>query len=340
MLGIFFTTLLRFRVISRMIFPLYIQRNMQNIILFYGEDQFKAEQELMRWQSNFSSKYGSENIEKPIETSLTELLNNAQQTSIFSEKRLIIVSGLLSKSNETEVQNFLANLNTIPENTIIIFIEQKKFDERKKVSKELLKNLTVKKFPLPTKQTLDHWIIDHAKANNKELSAKLIKFFHSEFSDHPELLNQELLKIYQFAGPENTFIDLELVANLISKPGHTNAFALTDLIGSKNPVKIKLTINELNQQGEDFTRLFYLIANHLRNLKITQTCHGNFSEFPELKLHPFVQQKLKIQAKSINHNQLNKILQEALRIDHGIKTGIYHTKELPSLIEKILTFVN
>lgn len=133
----------------------------ENIVLFTGDDNARLDKALAAWAQAFAQKHGEENIQdldfgtfvgdaSAWSTALAEMLT----PSLFASKRLVVLhhfpyEGTRKPSEETEQmeQRFLALLEQIPEEVVILLVSRRP-DKRRAAYKKLISSVRLKEFYL------------------------------------------------------------------------------------------------------------------------------------------------------------------------------------------------
>lgn len=312
-----------------------------NIILFFGENQVAAKQALRNWQQSFTKKHGEYNITE-VSTSQDQqkIISSLLTTSLFGENRLFIIQDFFHQQSPEQSIKLINKLPQIPESNIVVFFESHSLDKRKKASKELLKVVTKKEFPLKDKYNLPQYIASLAQSHEKTIDRQLEHKLAVMFLNHQNRLPQEIKKLATYVDSDQiTTDDLNQVGSI---PGSTSVFALTDSLQS--PLKTRIfTLNKLWQQGEDLLKLTYLLLNQIRLLIITHNLDGQISGLKSYKIHPYVQKKLKTSYHRFQLKDLEKIQTQLSQIDIDLKQGRLsysktNTREILNRLEQALSF--
>lgn len=123
------------------------------IYFFTGNNDYQIRDEVGKWKEKFLSKYGDFNlfhIKDIASTSKNYLAEALLSQSFFSDKKLIIIEGYPSSSQDKETSEeidtfFMDQLKTFPEENIILFVSASP-DKRTKIYKELISIAEVRDF--------------------------------------------------------------------------------------------------------------------------------------------------------------------------------------------------
>ncbi len=108
-----------------------------------------------------------------------------------------------------------------------------------------------------------------------------------------------------------------------------NVFRLTDALAKKNKKKALEALYIALDNGEKPTELLGLLAWQIRNLLRFKS---NPDKSSDLKLHPFVLEKIRESARFFSIDELNAILSKIIDLDLAFKTSDLNEKTALSLL--------
>ncbi|PIZ74565.1 DNA polymerase III subunit delta [Candidatus Peregrinibacteria bacterium CG_4_9_14_0_2_um_filter_41_14] len=311
-----------------------------NIFIFSGSNQQDAKTEINKWQQSFKAKHNEINLEV-FDTNITtsQIIQSSHTMPFLGERRLIIVHDFFSTAKKEELEALVSKVAETPDTTILVFFETTPLDKRLKTSKDLLKIATVKDFPILHKNNIPKWIINKAAQFDQTIDYHLATELGHQFSQNPERLDTEITKLCTYNA--QTEITKEAIQAINTLPFHDSIFDLTDALTSTNKQNKLTILHNLYHRGEDLIRLLYMLINQIRLLTITHLVNSNFDKVAELKIHPFVQQKLKQQSRNITLPKLQQIYARLQYLDEAIKTGKIKTtkgnqQEILFALERLL----
>ncbi|MBQ9318905.1 MAG: DNA polymerase III subunit delta [Bacilli bacterium] len=200
------------------------------------------------------------------EVALKNIIEDANTTSLFADKKLIIVDNsyifirTMKKVIEQDTDILVQYLNNSNPDTILIFIiNNDKIDSIKKICKIMKEKGSIKEFNTPT--NLNSYIanlFDEYKIDNNDISF-LIKRVGSDLN----ILNQEVnkLKTYKI---DDKVITKEDIINLTKQTIDTNIFTFIDNIITKNKTDALNTYQELLKLNEEPIKIIIMLANKFR----------------------------------------------------------------------------
>lgn len=311
------------------------------LIFICGEDSFRSKQKLKALRQKFAEKIDNSQININTldgEKLDAESFKQAMASGGFLvKKRMVIIENLIEKNkNKQEVKNILNlakkhNVDLTQENIIIFWeafgsVSADKY-RGKKLSGPLLKYLkTIKysyEFPLLPKNKIIAWI--KKRINIDDDAASLITEF---VGNDLWRMDNEINKLKAYKNNQNiTIADVKLLAE---EKFDQKIFDLTDAAANKNR---KLFIKLINEFLQADAEPIYILTFLIRQFKMMIRAKDLLNRNPaanlalEIKIHPFVAQKLRTQTANYSINEMKNIYRKLLKIDIKLKQG-YFSPEL------------
>ena len=311
------------------------------IIFICGEDTFRSKQKLKALRQKFTEEIDGSQINIDVldgEKLDSETFKQAMASGGFLvKKRMAIIENFIEKNkNKQEIKEILdlakkQSVDSIQENIIIFWealgsISADKY-RGKKLSGPLLKYLkTIKysyEFPLLSKNELLAWVKNRVSIGD-DAANLLVEFIGSDLWR----MNNEINKLKAYKNNQNlTIADVKLLAE---EKFDQKIFDLTDAAANKNRKQfIKLADEYLSSDVEPAYILTFLI----RQFRMMARAKSLLGKNPtvnlalEIKIHPFVAQKLKTQISNYSIAEIKNIYRKLLKIDIKLKQG-YFSPEL------------
>ena len=236
------------------------------IYLLYGEEQLFINNELNKIISDNDiddvniSRYNLE------EVLLKDILDDANTTSLFGDKKLIIIdnSYIFIRTTKKVIEqdtdiliNYINNPN--PDTILIFIINNDKIDSVKKICKLIKEKGSIKEFNTPTNiNSYVSKLFDDYKIDNNSINL-LIKRVGTNLN----ILKEEVdkLKIYKI---DDKAITREDIINLTNKNIDTNIFTFIDNIINKNKNDALNTYREMLKLNEEPIKIIIMLANKFR----------------------------------------------------------------------------
>lgn len=328
---------------------------MKENIFFWTGENFLIDEKIFQWKKIFLEKHWEMNYEKISfpETSFQEILTSITSAPFLAEKRLVIVRWLpyssdikeREKFSDDQLDTFLATLEKIQEDTIIVFTCWKA-DKRTKIFKWIQKIVKTEEFKHPDKK-LKSWVEEFCERKKINISSVNISYLLDlTWSDLYNIVN-ELKKLKNYVGTfgktsthENEITKKEIDKNILDN-SEVNIFKITALISSWDSKKAYLELQNLMRAGEEMHYIFNLL---IRQFRLLLACFdlkdlSSFEIWKTLWIAPFAASSLKNQVWNFSLEQLLEKNKKCYEIDKWIKTWKIPSDEILALnIEKELIF--
>lgn len=156
----------------------------------------------------------------------------------------------------------------------------------------------------------------------KEIGKVELRYFINRVDNNLDIIRSEISKLVNYT--EGREIKREHIDALIPNKSDDDIFDLIDCISEKRPEKAITLMNELVYKGENLNKLLTLIEGQFRKLYevriqsekrySVQVISGN------LKLHPFVVEKLMKQSRKFTIRQLEECMRLSLNTEKRMKS--------------------
>lgn len=256
---------------------------------------------------------------------LEEIIEDASYTSLFNDKKVIVVSNSYFLKDTLDTSVLEKYINSINELTFLVFVlNDETIDNKKKIVKLLKEKCVVKEFNKLSNYKLESLISDKFKEENYKIELNAINELISRCNGDYSLITSEIekLKLYKL---DTKKIDLEDIYKVINRNIEDDIFKLTDAIAEKNRIKIFNIYNDLIENGEDPTYLIGIIASQFRIYKqvrdLIKIDYNETSIDKKLGIHPY---RVKLAREKINYfteEKVNDILTNLYKLDYEIKSG-------------------
>ncbi|HHY71161.1 MAG TPA: DNA polymerase III subunit delta [Thermoanaerobacterales bacterium] len=303
---------------------------MKNPILFFGEEKLLIQEEISKLKQKIISAHLETVNFIPLDGKTVnekDILNACHIVPMMAAKKLVLVydarffeSGKSRQEDLKKQDNFLNELEMIPEYTYLIFTTLK-VDKRRKIFKVIKSKGTVREFKTLSLKDKALWVQQRIGLYGKSMDLRTA-YFIAEFTGDLYQTDNELKKVATYLG-EKQKIEQKDLADIFYKSLEGNIFKMMDFIGMKNPIGAVKIINHLMEQGEKGIVILYMISKHMMNLLTVKTMQGlTFQEIKEKSgLHPFVLRKALKQSKNFTVDELKRCLKLCQELDTDVKKG-------------------
>ena len=247
---------------------------------------------------------------------------HVRNTRLFSAAKNVHAEEKLPKKDE----EFLHFLQTIPEQTVILFVSYDKVDKRRKVFKQALEQgAVIEALPLKGRE-LKNWLEKRIAELGQSIRPDALEHILTtvSFMTHASLsyLDQELTKIALYVGERKVITNDDVHALLATVP-EVSVFTMVEAMSQKNAHLALAVLEEQTATGQAGLRLLALLARQIRHLyqtkvMIEEGC-GSKEIGSHLKLPPFVTDKLIKQSRAFNVMQLKNALGLLNQADQNLK---------------------
>ncbi|MEW5868101.1 MAG: DNA polymerase III subunit delta [Chloroflexota bacterium] len=266
---------------------------------------------------------------------LEGLLSVAGAMPFLAKRRVVVLSYPLARLNSAPArQKFLELLEKIPPTTALVLVEYSLLtDERdrrqgkihwlEKWAEGAGERVLVKAFPLPKGALLGRWIQEQARRAGGQFTPQAADLLGSLVGGDPRLADQEIQKLLAYVNYQRA-VDIDDVETLTADVGQGDIFAMVDALGNQDGRKALGMYHRLLEQ-QDPISIFGMVVRQFRLLLLAREVldgGGNKADvIRELKIHPFVADKLLGQVRRFDLHTLEMIYHRLLDLDEAIKTG-------------------
>lgn len=266
--------------------------------------------------------------------SAAEVLASARAIPFLSDKRLVIVDGMLTwlarrgagKTGKVQLDLLCEQLPTLPDWARVVFIEPETLPEKHPIL-ELVRTTRggfQKLFEAPRDATA--WIENQARTvYGATIETSAARALAAVIEHDLRAADSELAKLAAYVNGERpiTEADVSLLTAYAAEP---DVFVMVDALGRRDSAAALRLLHRL-LAGDDPLRLFGMIVRQFRLLILAREyLNTGGSAQPRdmskaIGVHPYVAEKLAGQVRQFTLDQLESIYHSLLEADVGIKTG-------------------
>jgi DNA polymerase-3 subunit delta len=315
--------------------------------IFHGEDEFSRTEQVGKFRAQLGDPQFSDLNTLTFDgrkVTLGELQHACDAVPFLSDKRLVIVEGMLARfeprrksagpegeSNAEEADPALAMelkayLARLPEKTRLVFVETKTLAKNNPILKYAAddqKNAHVKAFEEPPARDLPGWIRARVKAKGGTFESGAVEELALHVGADLRLLDNEIDKLMLYRNGHS--IRVTDVRTLVASVHESDVFALVDALGHREAgAALKLLHAQIDHNAAPGYLLSMIVRQFRLLLQIKDLgARGKTLDAAreQLKLHPYVAEKTWKQALNFTMPQLQAIYQRLLDTDVAIKTG-------------------
>lgn len=185
-----------------------------------------------------------------------------------------------------------------PVDTTVLILMGSRIDKRKKYFKILMDQSVNVEFKRPFENQIAGWVRHICKAHNLTISDEAVQLVHRLVGNHLMEIEGEVKKLVDFLG-SRTHIEIEDVAQCVSKKREENVFELAETIARGDKVESLIHLVKLLEQGQSEIGIVAMIARHIRILLMIKQGQemgmagqklAAFAQVPAYYLHDYVNQ--------------------------------------------------
>ncbi|HUV81388.1 MAG TPA: DNA polymerase III subunit delta [Patescibacteria group bacterium] len=296
------------------------------LIFLYGPDTYRSKRKLSEIIEEYKKVHRiglSLVFFEGGDLKLASLKEAIRQTSIFDEKKLLVISNV--SANQDFKEKFLKNSEFFESlKDTVLFYEEDEIPAKDKFFAFLKNKAKAQNFQFLQGENLKKWIRQELAGFKAEISPEaLTKLVDSVGSDLWRLSN-EINKLVSFRKKERK-VNLEDVELLVKPKIETAIFKTIDAIAQKDKKQALLLIHRHLKKGDSPLYLLSMINFQFRNLLVVKDLMERRQPYGAIlkavKLHPFVVKKSYYQAQKFTLAELKKIYRKIFQADLDIKTG-------------------
>ncbi|MCD3195386.1 DNA polymerase III subunit delta [Clostridium botulinum C] len=274
---------------------------------------------------------------------MESIINACETLPLMSEKRVVVIyranflRDKVDKSAEKVFNALKKYIKDLPEDCVLIMYYIFENDREKESSKlkKIDKDATVVKFSKLKGMALQKRVAEIFKRKNKNITRADLALFCNTIENNMDIIENEVEKLCCYTiGRDITTKD---ISNVIIGKNDNDIFNLVDFVSQKKPQNSLDILNELVFKGESVTGILRMIQRQFKlifDIKLSIEKGMNKDEISkELRLHPFICEKMMLQSKKFSISQLEKIFKLCIDTEKTLKSSSVNPKtELELLI--------
>jgi DNA polymerase-3 subunit delta len=308
--------------------------------VFHGADEFTRAETLADFQRRLGPPdtvdLNTTRLEGATLT-LAELRHACDAIPFLAEKRLVVVTGLLTRltarkdrelsATQKEVLAALADyLPGLPPTTRLVFVEDRPLPAAHPILQLAEREGWgyVKQFDPPRARDVPRWIEKRARQHAGQIEPQAAAHLAAVVGTDLRLLDQEIAKLVTYAAAERPITAAD-VDQVVPYAQAAVVFDLVDALGRRDGRTAAQTLHRLLDAGEHPLGLLGMIARQFRLLIQAKELKDEGATPRDvaqaLRLHPFPARKLYHQATHFTAAQLEAVHRHLLDADVAIKSG-------------------
>ncbi len=306
------------------------KKQVYNLYLFYGEEEYVKEQALFQLTKTVVSQDMAALNHQVVDGSTVtadDIIYACETLPFMAEKRLVVVKdlpallGAKTSFDENKLKSYLCRL---PSTTCLVFYCTGQINKRKSLYNGIQKSGLVVEFQLLKQNEISGWVVNNLRRTGKQISASALRHFINIAGNRLEKIHTELNKLLDYTG-DNKYITEEDIDMVVSPSVEYTIFQLVEAVGTMNVEQALYYFDRLLSDGENIFSILIMISRHIR---IIFQCKGLSDKgltadaiARKIDAHPYTVKKCLQQSRYFTTNKLKTAMDECLKTDYGIKSG-------------------
>ncbi len=317
------------------------------IRVLFGEDNFSITQALNDIRKSLGSpdlRDANTTVLQGVETSLEQLSAACDTIPFLSEKRLVVMEGLLhsveprrrrgrgqqtafkeENSRIAQWKGLADYLNGVPDTTELVFLEgalRKDNPLLRRLSR--VATVIVKGFPRLDNEPLRQWIRESVAKRGCNMDPRAVRYLADIVGGNLWIMDSEVEKLCLYTVDKE--IREEDIRAIVAPAREANIFAAVDaVIEGRSALAVDL-LHRLMQSGAAVSYILVMLARQLRLLMLAKEMKAHKLREDEIGRRlgisaPFVLKKTLEQERKFTFQRLRQIHARLLETDLGIKRG-------------------
>lgn len=307
------------------------------VYIFHGDDSFTIHAHIQTMiaqmgdaslaELNITRLDGGQAVDEALYSSTNAL-------PFLAERRLVILTNPFTRMNtDAARKRFLALLDGLPESTALVLVVQDTFERKswKRMTDAHFVRRWVKAVgpramyvlcQLPSQGEMPNWIRKEVRQAKGQIQPAAAKALADHVGNDTQVASLEIDKLLTFVDFQRA-IEVQDVEELTAQRGQADVFGMVDAMAMGNTRQALHVLHQLLEAQEPLG-LFGMITRQFRQLiqarEIMDEGRGG-QVAAEMRLLPFVADKLAEQASRFDMTQLEDIYHRLLRLDEALKTS-------------------
>jgi DNA polymerase III subunit delta len=295
------------------------------IYFIYGEDSYRSRQKLNEIIFGYKAvhKSGLNLIYIDAkESSFKDFLSQFKITSMFAEKKLIILKNVFGSAKFSE--DFLENIKALEDlKDIVVVFEGGSADQRTKLFKALQKYAKCQEFGCLSPAALQKWILQEFEKKSAKINPDALNLLASFVKNDLWRASNEINKLSNYR--KNSCVRKEDIELQVRPSIENDIFLTIEALASKNKKQALQLFHKHIDNGDNALYLLTMVAYQFRNLLVIKELAEKGNPYATIAkksgLHPFVVQKTYHLCSQFSLPELKKIYLKIFQADSDIKSG-------------------
>ena len=314
------------------------------LYILSGQDDFSVYQALERIKSDIGDRESLEintNTLDGQQVTIEQLTTTCETVPFLTEKRLVIIRGLLARfeqkgrgnrqkrnnqnSKDDDYKPFSTRILYMPDSTVLVLIEDT-ISAGNPLYKELTPAATVRSFPLLKDTALRDWVQKRVVEEGGDISPRAANLLTRLVGSNLWVMSSEINKLILYVSGRS--IEEEDVRALV---GYTQQFSVFNMVDAILEFKSELAgqlLQQLLQKGAAPVYLLTMLTRQVRMIVVAKELSRQRMSKTEIQYKlgttfEYVVRKTLEQAARYSIPRLKEVYHRILEADISIKTGKY-----------------
>jgi DNA polymerase-3 subunit delta len=308
------------------------------IYVLHGDDEFAIAQFLAEMETRLGDPATAAMNTTRLDgrtANLDDLPSVTNAMPFLASRRLVVLTNPLARLRDSAAQKkFLDQLERIPPTTALVLVEYKPLtEEREKKKGEFhwlevwaearTDRVYIKSFQLPKGVLLGRWIQEQAKKAGGQFTQPAAELLASLVAGDTRLADQEIHKLLAYVNYQRP-VEPDDVESLTADAAQGDIFVLVDALGNQDGRRALGMLHRLLERQEAIS-IFGMIVRQFRLLllarEVLDSGGGPEVVARQLRVVPFVADKLVVQARRFTLADLDAAYHRLLDLDLAVKTS-------------------
>jgi DNA polymerase-3 subunit delta len=233
-----------------------------------------------------------------------------------------IDDGTDAKTSKNRQQELIKLISDLPDSACLVFVEDKVDKRQKTLINQVESKGVLAEIGQEQPSLLRQWVEAECKQRGLMIEPLAAESLVDRCSNSMQILWQEMDKIFLYmAYAQQTRIDRQVIEILSLPDLRGNIFDMTDAISRGQTARALELLDLLLGQKEPAQLIAFMLARHFRQLICAKDLGRSDSLIRELKVMPFVANRLLQQAKALSVERMERIYSLCFETDLAVKTG-------------------
>lgn len=296
---------------------------LNHVYLLYGEESYLRKQYKERLKKALAPEDDSMNYSyfEGKDVSAGEVIDLAETMPFLSDKRAIIIEN--SPFFKSEGEKVAEYLNTVPETTYLVFVEES-VDKRSKLYKSIAKNGCVVELNGLSEDKIITWILGILKKDNKKITQSTMHYLLDKIGTDMENIRSEVEKLICYCYDREVITNEDIDAVCVTQINN-QIFEMLDAMANKRQKTALQLYYNLLALKEPPMRILFLIGRQFNLLLqarlLKQKGYGDRAIAEKIGVPPFAATKYLNQASKFKLADLRQAVDECVEADEAVKSG-------------------